>query len=94
MLEENEWNDDVKNFGLGDENWGAWDANKDNQVDKNEFNSALKDNNYFSTWDADRNNQLTEREYTDGVFGLWDDNGDGRLEREKYDGYYNTYFGS
>jgi hypothetical protein len=49
--------------------WGSWDANKDKQVDKNEFNSALKDNNSFSTWDADRNNQLTEREYMDGV--LW-----------------------
>ncbi len=93
LLEETEWNDDVKNFGLGDENWGSWDANKDNQVDRNEFNSALKDKNYFSAWDADRNNKITEREYTDGVFGLWDDNDDGFVEKDRYDTHYNTYFG-
>lgn len=94
MLEESEWNEDVKNFGLGDENWGTWDANKDNQVDKNEFNAALKDDNYFSAWDADKNNRLTDREYTDGVFGMWDDNGDGFVEKDRYDNHYNTYFGN
>ncbi len=93
ILEESEWKDDVTNFGLTNEDWDTWDANNDNQVDKNEFNTALEDNNYYSTWDADKNNQLTEREYTDGIFGLWDDNDDGQVEKEKYDNYYHTYFG-
>ncbi|MBD0257102.1 MAG: hypothetical protein ICV83_15400 [Cytophagales bacterium] len=94
ILEENEWKEDINHFGLAGENWDAWDANHDNQVGKNEFNSALDEDHYFSTWDADKNNQLTEREYTDGIFGLWDDNDDGMLEKEKYEGYYRTYFGA
>lgn len=87
MLEENEWNDNVKNFGLTNETWNTWDANSDKKIDRNEFNTAQDDNNYYSTWDMDKNNQLTEREYTDGLFGLWDDNDDGILEKDKYDTY-------
>lgn len=94
ILEENKWKKDIDQFGLTGEAWDGWDANHDNQVDKNEFNSALDDDNYFSTWDADKNKGLTEREYTDGIFGLWDDDDDGLLEKEKYEGYYRSYFGA
>lgn len=93
ILDENEWNEDTEAFGLKNETWANWDTDKNKQVDKNEFQAAFKNNNYYSTWDADRNNQLTEREFSDGLFSTWDDNDDGFVERDRYDTYYNRYFG-
>ncbi|MFD3001642.1 hypothetical protein ACFS7Z_14820, partial [Pontibacter toksunensis] len=73
-LDENEWNTASNDWGLENETWSDWDMNTDGFLNTSEFGTGFADSGWFGNWDTDRNSMLGEREYTDGVFGLWDNN--------------------
>lgn len=93
QVNESEWKAATNDFNLEDQNWSDWDAGGDGALDENEFRSGLSGSGWYGAWDADHDNMLSEREYSDGVFGLWDENQDGELEEEEA-AAYDTYYGN
>lgn len=93
QVDESEWNTAGSDFNLGNQTWSEWDTGGDGALDTGEFRSGLADSGWYCAWDADHDNTLSQREYSDGLFGLWDKNGDRELDESEYRAY-NTYYGS
>ncbi len=49
--------------------------------------------NWYNTFDINNDSRLADREYTDGVFGLRDDDNDGLLTETEYTTFLGTYYG-
>ncbi|MDX5436488.1 MAG: hypothetical protein LPK03_04800, partial [Pontibacter sp.] len=94
FVDEDEWTTATRDYGIENQNWSDWDTNADNRLDADEFRTGMGTTTYYTDWDADRNEMINEREYSDGIFGLWDDNDDDLLDNNEYDARYNRYYGT
>ena len=63
----------------------GWDQDGDQQVQPNEFEAALNELEYYREWDEDGDEQLSEPEIAQGVFAMWDTDGNGVIEAEEYE---------
>lgn len=72
------WEDDLGN------NFEAWDANKDNQLDNNEFNNGIVETKLYERWDLNRDGMKDNNELNTGLYESWDDNDNGYLEFDEY----------
>lgn len=91
-LDENEWNTASEDFRIGNQNWKDWDTSNDGYLDTREFKTGLHQKGWYGEWDSDQDKKINKREYSNGLFGLWDVNRDGKLD-ETENRYYHTYFG-
>jgi len=63
----------------------SWDQNGDQQVQPEEFQSALNELDYYRQWDEDSDGKLSEPEVAQGVFAMWDTDGNGVIEANEYE---------
>ena len=77
--------------------YGEWDADDDDVLSQAEFDSFdTDDRGTFADVDSDKNTSVSrqefDRRYKDSaVFGKWDSNRDGRLDRTEYDAVVQQY---
>lgn len=64
--------------------FSEWDTNGDGAVGYEEFDSGFDDEGAFNSWDANDDNMLDEQEYGEGIFGLYDEDGNGDLTEDEY----------
>lgn len=57
----------------GTADYTAYDMNKDDRLDRNEFTTAYNDLGYFNTWDTDRDGRLMESEWNEGLNSYYPD---------------------
>lgn len=72
------------------------DANKDGNLDRNEYYGSMADAGIFYEWDTDDDGLLSEDEFAeidnDYDFATWDLDDNNYLDAaEVYDGYYTAY---
>lgn len=73
-----------------------YDDNNDEVLNREEFNHAITDQEYFISWDLDEDNRLNQEEWTEGfktysseaaekeVFEDWDINKDNYVDEQEY----------
>lgn len=91
-ISQSEWDAAKLDYGVDAANWTAWDTDGDGYIEEAEFETEFTRIGWYDAWDLDDNAQLTEQEYTTGVFRIWDENNDNRLDETEYV-HYNTYYG-
>lgn len=78
--------------------YDAWDVDRDETLNSNEFSNAYKTLNYYNKWDLNDDGHLDENEWEKGMsstypdqnnefygkFQDWDLNGDGWLSDEEF----------
>ncbi|WP_126173060.1 hypothetical protein [Altericroceibacterium xinjiangense] len=72
-------------------NFGTWDANRDNRIDRNEFTTGWRnvgwddDASAFGAFDDDADGFLGMNEFFgDDEFGVWDESRDGVLDGDEW----------
>ena len=77
-----EFMDDVDAFD-------RYDDDDDDALDMTEYREAVESDvegtDYFRGFDRDRSNGLSESEFADGIFGVYDANGDGWLSDGEFE---------
>lgn len=62
-----------ENVGNADvDEFGQYDANQDQQIDRDEFNNRMNGSETYNQWDADRNGYIDENEFNEGTRN-WED---------------------
>lgn len=81
--------------------FSAWDADNNEYIDDNEFNTVFEENEWYDEWDADRDGLLSEEEWNDGLvtnypaytpddygtYADWDLNDNDVVEEDEWQGY-------
>lgn len=57
----------------------------DQTLQSAEFNELLEEVNYYDQWDENSNGSLEEPEVAQGVFAMWDTDGNGVIEANEYE---------
>ncbi|WP_224995538.1 hypothetical protein [Cesiribacter sp. SM1] len=65
-------------------NFQAWDMNKDNVLDTNEFTTGTDQEGIFNNWDTDGDARFSRDEVNNGMFDRWDADSDGYLSNNEY----------
>lgn len=90
IMEDNSETETFEGQGAMDGGFGAYDANRDNQMDENEFSEAYQAD--FSGYDADTSGDLNDQEFSQATFRSADRNRDNMVTREEWDeGRRNTF---
>lgn len=85
MLSETEWNDNVGDwFDEDHSTFAAWDANADGSLTRDELRQGFVDTEWFGDWDMTDDNELDENEFSDGFFGLFDEDRSGYLDENEW----------
>ncbi|PRY10194.1 uncharacterized protein DUF4625 [Pontibacter ummariensis] len=92
-ISQTEFNDFAAAFGMETANFTAWDTDSNGSLSQEEFMTGLSGTEMFSDFDADNNDMVNEQELTDGIFGLWDDDGDDFLSDDEFTDRFDTFFG-
>ena len=74
--------------------FGEVDKNKNNVIDNAEFMEIWSNRNVFKQIDKDGNGVIDENEYFTSMYGIWDLNNNGRIEKDefqKYEEWSETY---
>lgn len=79
--------------GLSAQDLGAWDADSDGILSRDEFRAGIDTSDTFGEWGADGNAALDSDELLEGIYGLWDADGDARLTVEEWDDSVDRWFG-
>ena len=66
----------------------TWDQDGDQQVTPEEFKKVLGQTDYYDEWDEDGDEKLAEAEIADGVFAMWDTDGNGVIEAQEYEDWF------
>jgi hypothetical protein len=74
--------ENVSNTAMDDFN--EWDANADQQWDRDEFNNRINDAGMYNDWDTDNDGLFSNEEANQGIFNSWDGDEDGFLSSEEY----------
>ena len=61
-----------------------WDADQNTYIDDAEFVAWWSAEGSRFDWDLDDERGLTREEYNRGIFELWDENGDGRIDESEW----------
>lgn len=79
------------------ETFDAWDADRNAEIDDNEFYDAYDQSGYYDDWDADDSGIIEEDEFSDmsandDLFDEWDADDSGDLdENEAQEGLFDTW---
>jgi sporulation protein YlmC with PRC-barrel domain len=68
--------------GLGQADFGRFDANRDGILNEQEFAAGWGDSGLYERWDADGGGWLAGNELGNGLFGLW--GGDGQVAENEF----------
>lgn len=93
-LTQEEWQEGYDNlYGeyATDMNYEDFDADVDGRLTNDEFYEGFRDTDYYTSYDIDGDGNINTDELSEGVFTNWDDNADGRLDREEFDAYSSYY---
>jgi hypothetical protein len=86
--------------------FGSYDSNRDDRVDREEFETVFAEQGDFNTWDIDEDRRLTEDEWENGfnvysssypyeergVFDDWDTDNDSYVDDDEYnDGFFGLW---
>lgn len=64
--------------------YADWDADQDEFLNENEFDAWWAERRADLDWDLDDEDGLTREEYGEGIFGLWDENDDDRIDESEW----------
>lgn len=83
-----------------------YDLNRDNRIDRDEFNTVFANEGQFEDWDIDQDRRLTQDEWNKGfnnfsssypyeergVFDDWDTDGDTYVDNDEYnEGFFDLF---
>lgn len=86
--------------------FGSYDANRDDRVDREEFETVFAEQGDFNTWDIDEDRRITEDEWEKGfnvysssypyeergIFDDWDTNKDTYVDDDEYnEGFFGLF---
>lgn len=64
--------------------YGNWDLNDDGYIEETEYDELNFDDD-FADWDLDDNDLLDSGEFSEGVFGYFDDDESGHWDGDEWD---------
>lgn len=62
-----------------------WDSNGDVGIDREEFDTGIRDRRIYETWDVDNDGTMSEREFNEGVYGTYDRDNNGVIDENEFD---------
>ena len=68
-----------------------WDANSDQQIDREEFNSGMEASGVFDIWDGDASGSLDQTELREGLYGQMDSNQDQSVSMDEWNVHSETF---
>lgn len=63
--------------------YSEWDANDDDMLDEQEFNTGFEESGLYDEWDVNDDGYLDEDEFGDGLYDSWDEDDSGYLEEDE-----------
>lgn len=73
--------ENVSNTNVDD--FGQWDGNADQQWDREEYNSSMRESGFYGNWQNEQG-EFTQNEFNQGIFRSWDTDGDGYINNDEY----------
>ncbi|UJH92398.1 hypothetical protein LZ575_07720 [Antarcticibacterium sp. 1MA-6-2] len=93
-LTQDEWNEgynSIYSAYLSTNDYDTYDADRDKNISNDEFYNTMRSTDYYSNFDANRDNKVDRTELGEGVFNEADQNQDGILDENEYNGFNSSY---
>jgi hypothetical protein len=85
---EDEWNEFTANWeDVNWGNWNDWDADGDEILSEEEWETGIADQGWFDDWDLDGDDELNTEELGGYAYDYYDTDNDGLLTEEEFDAY-------
>lgn len=74
----------------------SWDADRDSRINESEWNAGFneysssypyEEKGLFDDWDTNGDTYVDNNEFSEGVFGMRDNNNDGFIDQDEWDKY-------
>ncbi|NJK86159.1 MAG: hypothetical protein HC906_09495 [Bacteroidales bacterium] len=69
-------------YGAGSVSMTTWDADKNNELDKDEFEKNISQ--IFNKWDKNQDNYISKTEFYQSTFNWWDTDSDGNITEKEF----------
>ncbi|WKN31879.1 hypothetical protein PZB74_00710 [Porifericola rhodea] len=76
----------------GGAGFGAWDADRNEIIDNNEFDQAFTTSSHFGDWNEDNNSFISKEEFYEGYAKMMDRDNNGAISNTEWDQAVNSYF--
>lgn len=93
-LSQDEWNEgynSIYSAYLSTNDYDTYDADGDKNISNDEFYDTMRSTDYYSNFDANRDNRVDRNELGEGVFNEADQNQDGTLDENEYNGFNSSF---
>jgi Ca2+-binding EF-hand superfamily protein len=92
LIDEAEWKANLPEQAPEFEHMQSWDIDQQEGITFEEFAESLAGTEFYQRLDENMDREISQRELSQGLYYLWDNDGDGYIETAEYEEWYDKYY--